>query len=116
MLAQIQAFLRGADVCATIHCIGHSPGGAVATIAANWVANNKAQTVKLYTFGAPKPGLKMFANNATRKIRKQNIFRVYHATDPVPMTPLFPYMHAPLPGYGHFVPSSEAIHTAAANV
>lgn len=115
MLPQIKTFLEGADIGATIHCIGHSLGGAVATIAANWIANNKPQTVKLYTFGAPKPGLMMFANSATRKIRKKNIFRVYHATDPVPMTPLFPYMHAPLPGFGHFIPSSEAIHTAAAH-
>ena len=115
MLPQVKKFLEGADIGATIHCIGHSLGGAVATIAANWIANNKPQTVKLYTFGAPKPGLMMFANSATRKIRKQNIFRVYHATDPVPMTPLFPFMHAPLPGFGHFIPSSEAIHTAAAH-
>ena len=115
MLPQIKKFLEGADIGTTIHCVGHSLGGAVATITANWLANNKAQTVKLYTFGAPKPGLMMFANSATRNIRKHNIFRVYHATDPVPMTPLFPYMHAPLPGFGHFVPSSEAIHTAAAH-
>ena len=115
MLPQIREFLRGVDGSSTIHCIGHSLGGAVATLAANWIANNKGQTVKLYTFGAPKPGLTMFANSVTRKIRKENIFRVYHATDPVPMVPLFPYMHAPLPGYGHFIPSSEAIHTAEAH-
>ena len=115
MLPQIKKFLESADIGATVHCIGHSLGGAVATIAANWIANNKTQTVKLYTYGAPKSGLMMFANSATRKIRKENIFRVYHATDPVPMVPLFPYMHAPLPGFGHYVPSSEAIHTAAAH-
>jgi pimeloyl-ACP methyl ester carboxylesterase len=115
MLPQIMAFLRGANAGTNIHCVGHSLGGAVATIAANWIANNTSHMVKLYTFGAPKPGLMMFANSVTRKIKEKNIYRVYHATDPVPMVPLFPYMHPPFPGFGHFVPSSEAIHTAAAH-
>jgi hypothetical protein len=57
----------------------------------------------------------MFANSATRKIGKKNIFRVYHATDPVPMVPLFPYVHPPLPGFGHFIPSSEGIISAQAH-
>ena len=115
MLPQIQDFLRTANKAATIHCIGHSLGGAVATIAANWVASNKSQSVKLYTFGAPKPGLFMFANSLTKKIGKKNIFRTYHATDPVPMVPMFPFVQPPLPGFGHCIPSSEGILGAEAH-
>ncbi len=115
MLPQIQEFLKNASKTATIHCIGHSLGGAVASITANWIANNKPQNVKLYTFGAPKPGLMLFANSLTRKVGKKNIFRTYHATDPVPMVPLFPFMQPPLPGFGHYIPSSEAILTADAH-
>ncbi len=40
----------------TIHCIGHSLGGAVASLAANWVKRTTKKNVVLYTFGAPKPG------------------------------------------------------------
>ena len=115
MLPQIKEFLRDADARATIHCIGHSLGGAIASIAANWIANNKPQAVKLYTFGAPKPGLMLFANSLTRKVGKKNIYRTYHATDPVPMVPLFPFMQPPLPGYGHYISSSESIVSADAH-
>jgi len=115
MLPQIKEFLRGANNTATIHCIGHSLGGAVATLAADWLANNKAHPVNLYTFGAPKPGLMLFASNITKKVGKANIFCVYHATDPVPMVPLFPYIQPPLPGFGHYLPSSESIPSAGAH-
>lgn len=97
------------------HCIGHSLGGAVATLAADWLKTTTGKTVKTYTFGAPKVGLMLFAGNYTRKLKRENIYRVFHATDPVPMVPLFPFIHAPLMGYGHFVPSSEAIHSAGAH-
>lgn len=115
MLPQIKDFLKNSKPTATIHCIGHSLGGAVASITANWLANNTSQAVKLYTFGAPKPGLAFFANSLTRKVGKTNIFRTYHATDPVPMVPLFPFMQPPFPGYGHYVPSSESIMSAEAH-
>jgi hypothetical protein len=57
----------------------------------------------------------MFSHSLTRKVGKQNIFRVYHATDPVPMVPVFPYTHPPLPGFGHYVGSSESIVSADAH-
>ena len=90
----------------TIHCIGHSLGGAVASIAAKWIATHKTKNVKLYTFGAPKPGLLTFSKNLTYSVGKKNIFRCYHPTDPVPMTPLFPYVQPPTPGFGHLIPSA----------
>ena len=110
-----QFFSQHPDATGTVHCVGHSLGGAVATLAADWVSAHKPNQVKLYTFGAPRPGLFFFANNLTRKLNNTGIFRVYHATDPVPMVPIFPFLHPPLPGYGHFVPSNESIISAAAH-
>jgi hypothetical protein len=115
MRLQIQTFLSKIDSSITIHCIGHSLGGAVATIAAHWISRNTNNSVKLYTFGAPKPGLMMYANSVTRELRADNIFRVYHATDPVPMIPLYPYVHPPFPGFGHYIDSNESIFSAGAH-
>lgn len=115
MLPKIKEFLAANIKFTTVHCVGHSLGGAVATLAADWISSNKAATVKLYTFGAPKPGFLLFSTNLTRKLGKSNIFRTYHATDPVPMIPLFPFLHPPLPGYGHYIPSNENILSAEAH-
>ncbi len=71
--------------------------------------------VKLYTFGAPRAGLWRFAKRFTTKVGTSNIHRVYHATDPVPMIPIYPFLHAPLPGLGHYLASSESIVSAAAH-
>jgi hypothetical protein len=99
----------------TIHCIGHSLGGAVATLAADWVKRQTNKHVMLYTFGAPKPGLEGFAKNLTTRLGPENVHRVYHATDPVPMVPLYPFTHAPQPGYGHFMGSSDSVLSAGAH-
>lgn len=115
MLPGIKDYLSKVQNIKTIHCIGHSLGGAIATLTADWISTHRSQTVKLYTFGAPKPGLLLFAGNLTRKLGRNNLFRVYHATDPVPMIPLFPYVHPPLPGFGHYISSSENILSAEAH-
>jgi len=115
MLPSIKEFIIANKDIQTIHCVGHSLGGAVATLAADWVKTYLKKTVKLYTFGAPKPGLMLFATNLTAKLEKKNIFRTYHASDPVPMIPVFPFVQPPLPGYGHFIPSNESILSAEAH-
>jgi triacylglycerol lipase len=110
MLPEIKQFLaQNPGKNGTIHCIGHSLGGAVATVTADWIKSNTANHVALYTFGAPRVGLTFFAYRVTGKLGKENIYRTFHATDPVPMIPIFPFMHTPLPGYGHYIPSSENI-------
>ncbi|VAW57709.1 hypothetical protein MNBD_GAMMA07-677 [hydrothermal vent metagenome] len=109
MLPQIDSFLSGLKPGVTVQCIGHSLGGAVATIAAQWIAKNKANEVKLYTFGAPKPGTYFFAKQLTTDLNEKNIFRVYHPTDPVPMAPIFPFVHPPAPGFGHLLQSNEGL-------
>jgi hypothetical protein len=99
----------------TIHCIGHSLGGAVATLAAEWVRRTTQKDVILYTFGAPKPGFEGFATSLTTRLGPQNVHRVYHATDPVPMVPLYPFAHPPQPGHGHYMGSADSILSAGAH-
>lgn len=78
----------------TIHVVGHSLGGALANLVALQYAGRA--NVKLYTFGAPRPGLGNFAQTLERRLGKDNIKRVYALADPVPMVPLYPFCHAPV--------------------
>ncbi len=101
MLPEIRSFIAESKITGTVHCIGHSLGGAVASLAADWAASSLSLPVKLYTFGQPRVGLTFFSSMLTQKLGSKNIHRVFHTTDPVPMVPVFPYLHTPLPGYGH---------------
>lgn len=76
----------------TVHCIGHSLGGALATICANWLQSHYRTYV--YTYGSPRVGLHQFAKSLT-KTMGENIYRVYHKTDPVPFIPTWPFVHVP---------------------
>ncbi|WP_444911963.1 lipase family protein [Microbulbifer sp. PAAF003] len=86
----------------TIHCVGHSLGGALATLAADWLSSHTGKSVKLYTFGSPRVGLDHFASGCKRKLKAENIYRVYHRADPVPMVPTWPFIHVPNGGTGDF--------------
>ncbi len=79
---------------ATVHCVGHSLGGALATLAADYLSGKGVQA-KVYTFGSPRVGMPDFATSFTRRVTPTNIFRVYHPADPVAMVPLFPFLHVP---------------------
>nr|WP_274054955.1 hypothetical protein [Thalassomonas haliotis] len=39
-----------------MHCVGHSPGGALAALTADWIKAGFGKTVYLYTFAAPRVG------------------------------------------------------------
>lgn len=113
MIPAIQEFLtKNSDATGTVHVIGHSLGGAVAAIAADWLSTN-GKHVKLYTFGAPKPGLEFFADRLTTRLGAENIYRVYHATDVVPMVPVYPFSHSPTTHCGYQLPSKSFISLAA---
>jgi triacylglycerol lipase len=79
----------------TIHCVGHSLGGALATLAADYLSSNTGAKVELYTFGSPRTGGPDFARTLTEKLTPERIHRVYHPADPVPMVPLWPFAHVP---------------------
>lgn len=87
----------------TINCVGHSLGGALATLTADWLASNTTKTVKLYTFGSPRVGMGLFASTCKKKLGENNIHRVYHLHDVVPMVPTWPFIHVPDGGSGDFL-------------
>ncbi len=99
----IAAYLSRANRPTVIHVVGHSLGGALATITADYLADQKFAT-KLYTFGCPRTGFEGFSRQLTQKVGAANIFRVYHASDPVPMVPIFPFLHAPIGLDGFMLP------------
>lgn len=112
MKESIEQFLSAhQDATGVIHCIGHSLGGAIATLTADWV-RGKGRSVKLYTVGAPKVGLEFFADQLTTSLQSQNIFRIYHATDVVPMIPVYPFTHAPFYKAGYQLPSDSLVSLA----
>ncbi|HWU76940.1 MAG TPA: lipase family protein [Rhodanobacter sp.] len=92
--AEICRFLRGRNPT-VIHCVGHSLGGALATLNADYFSSIHAGEVKLYTFGSPRVGSSMFARSLESRVGVQNMFRTFHCADPVPMIPLFPFFHVP---------------------
>lgn len=91
-LAAAADMVAQADV---LHCVGHSLGGAVANLVALHFAQRGAN-VRLYTFGAPRVGLRaaMYDKVAETYIGADNIYRVSHNFDPIPMIPVAPYIHA----------------------
>lgn len=88
-----------------IHCIGHSLGGALATICADWIRSSYKIKPYLYTFGSPRVGLIGFAHCCTTNIGADRIFRAYHKTDIVPCIPSWPFIHTPNSGTDYYLPS-----------
>lgn len=92
---QLNPLLRG-NSRSIVHCTGHSLGAALAQLAAIWIKKFYGNRVALYTFGAPRVGLKSFAMQAPGSIDVS--YRCVHGDDPVPLAPVWPYYHAPFNG------------------
>lgn len=88
-LANSAAKIADADV---FHCVGHSLGGAVATLVAASLAG-RGKRVRLYTFGSPRVGWLNTFRVLEERIGKDNIFRVAHDLDPITLVGPFPYIH-----------------------
>ena len=97
---EIASFLRNRNP-SVIHCVGHSLGGALATLNADYLSSRHAAEVKLYTFGSPRTGDFFFSRSLSERVTPRNMYRVHHRSDPVPKIPLFPFCHVPVgePGY-----------------
>ncbi|KAJ7164215.1 Alpha/Beta hydrolase protein [Mycena filopes] len=73
----------------TIIVTGHSLGGALASLAAPTLkAKLPSADIKLYTFGQPRVGNAEFAALVEKVVGVDNIFRVVHTNDGVPMVPI----------------------------
>lgn len=83
----------GAKRPSTIHCMGHSLGGALANLNA-CMLRDAGFNVCLYTIGAPRVGIVSYAQDMTRQVAPSQIRRIANPCDPVPMVPVFPYAHA----------------------
>ena len=105
----IREFIRGRNPT-RFHCVGHSLGGALASLTADMLSVIGAGDIALYTFGSPRVGDGFFARSLTKHIGADNIFRVAHPADPVPMIPLFPFWHLPFGKGGmHVAATSNAL-------
>lgn len=105
MLPQIRSFVDTLPAGTDVHCLGHSLGGALATITAEWISSSTAHNPRLYTYGSPRVGLIGFSERCTHLLREENIFRVYHRTDIVPCIPIWPFVHTPSSDKEYFLPS-----------
>lgn len=88
-LADADQHIMASDI---VHCVGHSLGGAVATLVAAHYAG-RGKKVKLYTFGSPRVGAALTYSAMHRTIGKNNIYRTAHDLDPVSLIAPFPYIH-----------------------
>lgn len=107
MLPQLKEFMASLmkNNITQIHCIGHSLGGALATICADWIRASYKIKSYVYTFGSPRVGLIGFADCCTKTIGAERIFRAYHKTDIVPCLPTWPFVHTPNAGVDYYLPS-----------
>jgi triacylglycerol lipase len=88
-LQKHSSLIQSADV---VHCVGHSLGGAVATLVAATM-RSQGKTTKLYTFGSPRVGAFGAHLAIETAIGSSNIFRVAQDMDPITMIGPFPYVH-----------------------
>ena len=77
-----------------LHIAGHSMGGALATLAAEYLAG-RGHRIYLYTFGSPRVGTKEFCDNLIWELGEQNIKRYYYDGDFVTWLPAWPFCHLP---------------------
>lgn len=108
MRSELEKFIHQHRDVSVVHCIGHSSGGAVAALVADWLHTIIGKQAILYSFGAPKTGVEAFAKSLTYKLGGENIHRVYHSSDPVAMVPAYPFTHSPTSSSGYQIPFQGA--------
>ncbi|KAH7104974.1 alpha/beta-hydrolase [Auriculariales sp. MPI-PUGE-AT-0066] len=97
----------------TLVAVGHSLGGAMASIASVTFKQLSPQTrMKLLTYGQPRAGNALFTQTITDLIGKQEIFRVVHSNDGVPtMVPTeLGYVHHGIEYWAWDPPSPECTY------
>jgi predicted lipase len=82
----LEAFYTGEQ---TLMVCGHSLGGAIALLMAEWLRRSRSENTQLYTFGAPRAGDRAFVKGASALTHH----RLVNHNDPVPGVP-FTWMDA----------------------
>lgn len=90
-----------------VHCVGHSLGGALASLIGQWINHRYRKPVNIYTFGAPRVGMQGFAASSSSAAFAH--YRCTHGADPVPNVPLWPFIHAPENGFEYRLDSGSGI-------
>lgn len=73
----------------TVVCCGHSLGGALAVLCAQWISADYCPWARVFcvTFGAPRVGNDHFVNKYHESLPVTRHFRVQNHRDPVPKMP-----------------------------
>jgi len=106
MLPDISKSIKNSQV-KRVHCIGHSLGGALATLIAEWIVTETRAKANIYTFGSPRVGLAPFARNLKAHNKISHIFRATNSGDPIALIPLWPFVHTPDNGIEYRVSSGN---------
>lgn len=94
-----------------VHCVGHSLGGALASLTGDWIRAEYRKPVKVYTFGAPRVGMRGFSTKSS--YNTEGLYRCTHGADPVPSVPLWPFVHAPVNGFEYRLDNGSGISVEA---
>ena len=78
----------------TIKCIGHSLGGALATLFAGYIASlHQKINVLCHTFGSPRVGNKNYSRWFKKNVSSSNCVRIMNKKDPVAQIPISVYFY-----------------------
>jgi len=106
-LNDVVAKLAGAGGVKSFTVLGHSLGGALATLAAAQLAMTNPggvqDKVAIYTYGSPRVGLLDFAASFNKTVKTS--FRFWNVLDVVPEVPTFPFIH--VSGLGDKITQNE---------
>jgi hypothetical protein len=115
LITGIQSLLQATSYSAELFIVGHSLGGAVATLLMahlyehNVISANTTR-LELYTFGSPRVGNPAFASYVTGLLPHDRQHRLTHHMDPVPHLPpqdIFGYHYLHIPQEVYFPHNSS---------
>jgi hypothetical protein len=108
-LIQNLKYLLTENATASVTLLGHSLGGALATLASHEISFLLGNTIKklnLITYGSPRVGYEPFAFNINRRINGLNI-RVTYADDIVTVTPPFSFAFKHVGTQYHYINEAD---------
>ena len=100
LVSKVRSVLKEGSGQRKIYITGHSLGGALAIHAGRHLSLIFKQSIRIYTYGAPRVGNGDFASSLTQNVSEVNLF--VNNCDPAPFVPpLGPNVGAPNRHYKH---------------